>query len=61
MLTRQPPSHLFVVAFLGLFGVFSTAPLYAEGIRVLFDSDANNELDDQHALAYLLFNGGISK
>ena len=27
-------------------------------IRVLFDTDANNELDDQHALAYLLFNGG---
>lgn len=23
---------------------------------VLFDTDANNELDDQHALAYLLFN-----
>jgi inosine-uridine nucleoside N-ribohydrolase len=26
-------------------------------VRVLFDTDANNELDDQHALAYLLFNG----
>lgn len=26
-------------------------------IRVVFDTDANNELDDQHALAYLLFNG----
>ncbi|MFH5884679.1 nucleoside hydrolase [Halalkalibaculum sp. DA3122] len=26
-------------------------------IRVLFDSDTNNEIDDQHALAYLLFNG----
>jgi len=25
--------------------------------RILFDTDANNELDDQHALAYLLFNG----
>jgi inosine-uridine nucleoside N-ribohydrolase len=24
---------------------------------VLFDTDANNELDDQHALAYLLLNG----
>lgn len=24
---------------------------------VIFDTDANNELDDQHALAYLLFNG----
>src|SRR5258706_4261048 len=28
-----------------------------EKIRVVFDSDTNNELDDQHALAYLLFNG----
>ncbi len=27
-----------------------------EGIPVIFDTDANNELDDQHALAYLLFN-----
>ncbi len=26
-------------------------------IRVLFDTDTNNEIDDQHALAYLLFNG----
>ena len=27
-------------------------------IPLIFDTDANNELDDQHALAYLLFNGG---
>ncbi len=26
---------------------------------VLFDTDANNELDDQHALAYLLYNADI--
>ncbi len=26
-------------------------------IPVVFDTDANNEVDDQHALAYLLFNG----
>lgn len=26
-------------------------------LSVIFDTDANNELDDQHALAYLLFNG----
>lgn len=26
-------------------------------IPVIFDTDANNELDDQHAIAYLLFNG----
>ena len=25
--------------------------------RLIFDTDANNEPDDQHALAYLLFNG----
>jgi hypothetical protein len=29
----------------------------AERIRVVLDTDANNELDDQHAIAYLLFNG----
>lgn len=30
---------------------------FQEKIPVIFDTDANNELDDQHALAYLLFNG----
>lgn len=29
---------------------------FPEKIPVIFDTDANNELDDQHALAYLLFN-----
>ena len=28
-------------------------------ISVIFDTDANNELDDQHALAYLLMNGDV--
>ncbi len=28
-------------------------------IRVLLDTDANNELDDQHAIAYTLLNGGV--
>ena len=32
----------------------SAAP---EKIRVILDTDANNELDDQHAIAYLLFSG----
>ncbi|SHG16015.1 Inosine-uridine nucleoside N-ribohydrolase [Fodinibius roseus] len=27
--------------------------------RVLFDTDTNNEIDDQHALAYLLFNADL--
>jgi purine nucleosidase len=29
----------------------------SQKIDVIFDTDANNEVDDQHALAYLLFNG----
>lgn len=28
-------------------------------LKVIFDTDANNELDDQHALAYMLFNGDV--
>lgn len=28
-------------------------------IRVIIDSDANNELDDQHAIAYTLFSGDV--
>ena len=31
----------------------------AEKIRVMLDTDANNELDDQHAIAYLLLNGDV--
>ncbi len=27
--------------------------------HVIFDTDANNEIDDQHALAYLLFSGDV--
>ena len=29
------------------------------GIPVIFDTDANNELDDQHALAYMLLNDEV--
>jgi hypothetical protein len=28
-------------------------------IRAILDTDANNELDDQHAIAYLLLNGSV--
>jgi len=31
----------------------------SDKIRVILDSDANNELDDQHAIAYMLFNQQI--
>ena len=33
--------------------------LKKDKLSVIFDTDANNELDDQHALAYLLFNSQI--
>jgi len=42
-----------------------TAPLSAQDaplqprIRVILDTDANNELDDQHAIAYLLLSGNV--
>ena len=46
------------------FTVISLALLFcscnsSEKIPVIFDTDANNELDDQHALAYLLFNADV--
>jgi hypothetical protein len=34
-------------------------PPTADKIRILLDTDANNELDDQHAIAYMLLNGGV--
>ena len=34
----------------------SSSEVAESGIPVIFDTDANNELDDQHALAYLLLN-----
>ncbi len=33
--------------------------LPAQSIKVLLDTDANNELDDQHAIAYMLFNAQV--
>ncbi len=38
------------------FGALETDANPPGKIKVIFDTDANNELDDQHALAYLLFN-----
>ena len=29
----------------------------SDKIRIILDADANNELDDQHAIAYMLFSG----
>lgn len=46
-----------VVSLLLLACTASKTNKSSEKIPVVFDSDTNNELDDQHALAYLLFNG----
>ena len=42
-----------VIAFL----VSSACFAKTEKTRVILDTDANNELDDQHAIAYMLFSG----
>jgi purine nucleosidase len=42
---------------LGLGCCLAQVAVGGEKIRILLDTDANNELDDQHAIAYLLFNG----
>ncbi|MDP8246331.1 MAG: nucleoside hydrolase [Candidatus Hinthialibacter antarcticus] len=38
---------------------FTISSFAAGKIRVVLDTDANNELDDQHAIAYMLFNGDV--
>lgn len=51
---------VLVLSMVFLTGCKKDAPENArEKIRVIFDTDANNELDDQHALAYLLFSGDV--
>jgi purine nucleosidase len=50
-------SILIVVAFMtGCQSTPGNGPSEGTRIPVIFDTDANNELDDQHALAYLLLN-----
>ncbi len=36
---------------------YSGCNVKSEKTRVILDTDANNELDDQHAIAYMLFSG----
>jgi len=44
---------LILMCFMASYGLFS------QSIPVILDTDANNELDDQHAIAYMLFNSHI--
>lgn len=48
-----------VIPFLMMLIILISSCNLSEGskIPVIFDTDANNEVDDQHALAYLLFSG----
>lgn len=46
---------------LALFFIFWVAWQGQGQIPILLDTDANNELDDQHAIAYMLFNSDLFK
>jgi len=51
----------FLIGSIFVFMAVGSPPASAQDnkIRVIFDTDANNEVDDQFALAYLLFNGDV--
>ncbi|MEX2514149.1 MAG: nucleoside hydrolase [Cyclobacteriaceae bacterium] len=46
-----------------IIGLYMVSPMRSVSqvnkTKVLLDTDANNELDDQHAMAYLFFNGDV--
>jgi len=50
---------ILVLVIAGSLGVGGQSAPERERTRVILDTDANNELDDQHAIAYLLFNGEV--
>lgn len=53
-----PFTRLAVILGLLVSDMSLPAAAASERIRVILDSDANNEVDDQHGIAYLLFSGG---
>jgi inosine-uridine nucleoside N-ribohydrolase len=50
---------MLLISFILILGCSAADTPKAGGIRVILDTDANNELDDQHAIAYLLLNREI--
>ncbi|MEN8203522.1 MAG: nucleoside hydrolase [Bacteroidota bacterium] len=50
---------LALVLFPGCSSTSDSGNSELSGIPVIFDTDANNEVDDQHALAYLLLNEDV--
>jgi len=51
----KPLKFIILIIILVLF--YTGCNVESEKIRVILDTDANNELDDQHAIAYLMFSG----
>jgi purine nucleosidase len=50
---------VLMISFLACSAEIPERAVQTDRIRVILDTDANNELDDQHAIAYLLFNGDV--
>ncbi len=46
-----------ILKLLIIFLIVAGCTIESKKTRVILDTDANNELDDQHAIAYMLFNG----
>jgi purine nucleosidase len=60
--TRLAPMKaqlILAFAALATVGTLAHASQSQSRIRVLLDTDANNEVDDQHAIAYMLFSGNV--
>ena len=53
---RHDVRRVLIVIAAALFGASQSGQAQAR-TRVILDTDANNELDDQHAIAYMLFSG----
>lgn len=49
------PLHLLGLALAAMVAAAPASSARPDAVRVLLDTDANNELDDQHAIAYMLF------
>ncbi len=50
-MNKVKPIPLLIIFFAMVFSSCNSKDI----IPLIFDTDANNEIDDQHALAYLLF------
>lgn len=59
MIKHYPTYLLMALLTLGFADTFAQQGQQRKLTKVIFDTDANNELDDQHALAYLLFSSDV--